>query len=132
MNSSEYGNYSEYGRHNDVERYLWAAYHLVILLSSLIGDTLILYASFQKDAFKLNNFLVAVLQHIAVSDLLLALSTASPRAASLLFNDWVLGNAMCYARVYISYWAYLAGIMFIAVMMPASSLFSSILSQHQI
>ena len=108
--------YTLYGIHNTTERYSWAAYQLFVSLSSLIGDTLILYASFRRDAFKLNEFIVSVLQHIAVSDLLNAFFCFLPTGISLLTNNWILGNAMCYASFYISYWAYPTGIMFIAVM----------------
>ena len=59
-------NYSDikFGLHNNAERYTWAAYQLFVLLSSLIGDTLILAASFQKDAFKINKLIITVIQHI--------------------------------------------------------------------
>ena len=116
MSSDDYGKFTEYGIHIAAERYFWAANHLFVLLSSLIGDNLILYASFQEDALKLNKFIVSVLQHIAVSDLLLAFSCAFPAAASLLTNSWDLGNAMCYASVYVPMIAYSAGNVFIAIM----------------
>ena len=85
MSSDDYGKFTEYGIHIAAERYFWAANHLFVLLSSLIGDNLILYASFQEDALKLNKFIVSVLQHIAVSDLLLAslvLSSTRPSFTS--------------------------------------------------
>ena len=109
-------NYTLYGIQSTAGRYSWAAYNIFVFLSSLIGDTLILYASVYKDAFKLNNFIVSVLQNIAVSDLLLSLTVLLPKATSLLTNYWTLGIAMCYAIVYISFWSYAAGILFIAVM----------------
>ena len=55
-------NYTIYGIHSPAERYLWAAYNLFVFVSSLIGDTLILFATFQKGAFKLNKFIVTVMQ----------------------------------------------------------------------
>ena len=109
-------NYTLYGIQSTTERCSWAAYHLFVLLSSLIGDSLILYASFRRDAFKLNEFIISVLQHLAVSDLLIAFSGALPIAISLIKNLWVLGNALCYASVYISFQVYPAGIIFISVM----------------
>ena len=115
MNVSNYP-INQKGIHSPTERYSWAAYKLFVLLSSLIGDTLILYASFRRDAFKLNDFIVSVLQHIAFSDLLLAALRAFPTAIALLNNSWVLGNAMCYTSFYISYWAYPIGNTLIAVM----------------
>ena len=75
--------------HSDVQRYFWAAYHLFVFLSSLIGDSLILYSSFQKDAFKLNRLLVMVIRHIAVSDLTYAMFSVLPSAIALISDSWV-------------------------------------------
>ena len=111
-------NYSDikFGMHNNAERYFWASYHLFGVLSSIIGDTLILFASFQKDAFKINKILVTVIQHIAVSDLTYTVSTVGPAAISLLANSWVLGKALCYTRVYFGYFGFPAGMSLIAVL----------------
>lgn len=84
---------------SDAERYFWFSYHIFVLLSSLIGDTLILAASFHKDAFKVNTSILITIQHIAVCDLAMALFVVLPGAVSLLANSWVLGNGMCYNSV---------------------------------
>ena len=111
-------NYSdiEFGMHKNAERYFWASYVIFGVLSSLIGDTLILIASFHRDAFKINKILVIVIQHIAVSDLLYTISNSSPVAISLLANSWVLGKALCYVSVYVGFFAFPAGMSLIAVL----------------
>ena len=63
----------EYKIHTDEERYAWICYFLIVLLSSFIGDSFVLAASVQPGALKLNKIIVVVLQHIAVSDLILSL-----------------------------------------------------------
>ena len=88
------------GIEDDTERYIWAVYHIIVFLSSLIGDSLILYASF-KDAFKLNKFIVAIIRHIAACDLIFAVFSVLPSAVSLLANSWVLGRFLCVARFYL-------------------------------
>ncbi|XP_063688038.1 galanin receptor 2a-like [Bolinopsis microptera] len=108
-------NISIFGIHSDAERYTWAAYCLFVLLSSLIGDTLILYAS-THNVFKLNKFIVKVIQHIAVCDLVYAVTAVFPAATSLIANSWVLGDALCYGRVYTSYYIYTVGMALIAVL----------------
>ena len=50
-------------------RYFWAGYLLFVLISSLIGDTIILLASTRYQALRLNKCVVVVLQHIAVCDI---------------------------------------------------------------
>ena len=109
-------NYTVFEIHSTAERYSWAAYHLFVLLSSLIGDTLILYATFQKDAYKLHTFLVTVIQYIAVSDLAYAMTGVLPGSLALIANTWVLGDTMCYVVVYGRYLSYLSGMCLIAVL----------------
>ena len=74
------------------ERYLLTSYLLIVLLSSLIGDTIILIASVRYNAIKLNKFLVIVMQHIAVCDLLLAISFIFPTIVSLIVDRWIFGD----------------------------------------
>ena len=59
-------------------------YLLFVFLSSLIGDTLILVASIRYNAIKLNKFLIVVMQHIAVCDLLRAIGFILPSMISLI------------------------------------------------
>ena len=101
---------------NNVERYAWAAYLLFVFLSSLIGDTLILIASFNKNAFKMNIFLVTIIQHIAIADLSYTLFDVFPALISLLANSWILGENFCHVRVYIAHYVFPAGICMIALL----------------
>ena len=102
------------GIEDDTERYIWAVYHIIVFLSSIIGDSLILYASFQQDAFKLNKFILSIIRHIAACDLIYAVSSVLPSAVSLLANSWVLGRVLCVARFYLGYFSYITGIYLIA------------------
>ena len=110
------------GIQNNVERYFWASYFLFGLLSSLIGDTLILIASFQRDAFKINKLLVTIIQHIAISDLGNALNFLLPTTISLLANAWILGDGWCYFALYALYFLYPAGMSLIAVLTTSKCL----------
>ena len=107
---------------NDTERYIWAAYFLFGLLSSLIGDTLILIATFRRDTFKLNKLLVTIIQHVAISDLANAINFLLPTAISLLANAWVLGEALCHYALYTLYSLYPAGMSLIAVLTTSKCL----------
>ena len=111
-------NYSDikFGLQDNKERYIWAGYQLFVLISSLIGDTLILAASFQKDAFKINKLIVTVIQHIAVSDLVNSISYALPIAISLLANSWVLGKTICNIQAYLVYFINPVSMCLIAVL----------------
>ena len=71
-------NYTVFGMHGTAERFSWVAFHIFVLLSSLFGDSLILYASVQEGAIKLNKLIVTVMQYIAVSDLVYTIAGVLP------------------------------------------------------
>ena len=105
-----------FGFHSDAERYSWAAYNIIVSLCSLFGDALILYASFQRDAFQVHKFTVTVMQYIAVADMACAITRCLPTAVSLIANTWVLGDALCYATDYLNRYSFVMGMCLIAVM----------------
>ena len=94
MNSTNYTD-PLFAIQNSAERYFWTIYHVFILLSSLFGDSLILFASFQKDAFKLHSFIVVVIRYIAVCDIGQSIFTVIPRTLSLITNSWIFSDALC-------------------------------------
>ena len=108
--------HTSFGTDSDAERYLWLAYHIFVLLSTLIGDTLILYASLQKNALKVHAFIVTTMQHIAVSDLAVVILRILPRIISLISNSWVLGDSLCSFSAYSNPVLFYAGTSFIAVL----------------
>ena len=109
-------NYTEYGIHNTGERCFWIIYLLIVLLSSLIGDTVILIASIKYNAIKLNKFLVTIMQHIAVCDILTSLSFVLPTMISLIANRWVLGEVLAYFNVYFQYYSTQGGTLLICTL----------------
>ena len=109
-------NYTDFGIHSNNERYFWAVYHAFVFLSSLIGDTLILYGSSQRNAFRLNKFILTVMQHIALTDLACAICNVLPKCVSLLANAWVMGETICYGRAFLGRLFYVVGIWLIAVL----------------
>ena len=102
------------GIEDDTERQIWAVYHIFVFLSSIIGDSLILYASFQRDAFKLNKFILSIIRHIAACDLIYAVSSVLPSAVSLIANFWVLGRFLRVARFHLANFSYVSGLYLIA------------------
>ena len=89
---------------------------LFLALSSLIGDTVILVASRNRENFRLNKFLVAIMQHIAVCDISVSIIMILPTAVSLLADAWVLGDVLCCVQPYISYYFYSVNLSLICVL----------------
>ena len=101
---------------SDAERYFWAGYQLFVAISSILGDTVILLASRNRDSFRLNKFLVTIMQHIAVCDISVSITHILPSAISLIADSWVLGEALCYAKPYLGYYFYPANMSLICVL----------------
>ena len=83
-----------YGIQDNRERYALISWCIAVVVSSLIGDSLILLGTIKFGAIKLHKVLVAVIQHLAVCDLLLAIFNVSLRTVALVADDWVLGQFM--------------------------------------
>ena len=58
-------------------------FNLVVLLSSLIGDTTILIGIIRYNAIKLNKAVVTVILHLAVNDLMQAMFVVLPQTISI-------------------------------------------------
>ena len=104
----ENSNMEELEKPKSWELSLLLGYHVLCLVSSLIGDTVILIATRTKDAFKLNKHLVAVIQHLAIIDLALCLAWILPNIlnmASLVgWNHWLLDNEIfCQIKMILLY-----------------------------
>ena len=84
------------------ERVFWIVYNLFIVISSLIGDTTILFATIKYNAVKLHKVIVAIIQHLAVCDLLQSLLRVTPIIISLVADHWILGQFMCVLQEQIS------------------------------
>ena len=101
---------------NPAERFTWVLFFVIVLISSLIGDSLILIASIRYNAFKLNKLIVVVIQHIAVCDLISSLVFVFPTMVSLAANKWVLGETFAYFMVFPNFHAYQASGFLISIL----------------
>ena len=85
------------GLHDDSgERYIWILFNTLVLLSSLLGDTLILYGTTRHNAITLHRVVVVIIQHLAVCDIFLAVFRVFPTVVSLITDRWVFGTSLCY------------------------------------
>jgi hypothetical protein len=104
LSHPNYGNMSLYEVKSDAVRHAWILYYLVVILSSLIGDTIILIASTKYSALKLHHFIITLMQHIAVCDLAVCTFWVLPRFLSLITNRWILGEKLCTVQPYVMYY----------------------------
>jgi hypothetical protein len=116
LRDHEYSNRTVYGIEIKPIRYIWAGYYLFVILSSLIGDTAILIASIKYKAFKLQRTIVVIIEHIAVCDLMVTVTTAIPSFVSVTMNEYVFGNFLCYSSFYFGYYLHGTALLFICNM----------------
>ena len=112
----EYGNKTAYGIKSDSIRYTWAGYYLIVIASSLMGDTTILIASIKNKALKLHRVIIVVIQHIAFCDLIVSATDILPRIVSAISDKWVLGNFFCYLLSYARYYSNATSVFLICAM----------------
>ena len=98
-------NYTDYGLHRDAGKYFWCSYQTAVLISSIMGNSIILVASTRYNALRLNKCIVAVLQHIAVCDLVACFGYVLPTLISLIANQWVLGDVIAHIHLYLDYFS---------------------------
>ena len=100
-----YSNKTTFGIRSNVERYTWIGYYLVVMLSSVGGDTIILLTSivYKTKAFRLHESIVVIIQHLAVCDLMVSLTWTFPRVVSLMAGKWALGSSLCNIQPYSMY-----------------------------
>ena len=111
-----YSNKTIYGIKSDAARYTWAGYYLFILISSLVGDTIILIASLKYRAFNLHKVIIVIIQHIALCDLMVTIMAVVPTIVFLISNEWMFGDFLCYLSTYTRYYCYLTSILLICNM----------------
>ena len=93
------------GIQNDTLRYAYIAYLLFVMLSSLIGDSLVLVGTLKYQAMKIHSFLVVIIQHIALVDILTCITYVLPQITYyMLSNRWVLGHLFCQANSVASFY----------------------------
>ena len=73
--SYNYSNYTRFGMKSEAGRYTLVVWYVLVILCSLLGDTVILLTSVRYRAFQLHRVVVSFIQHIAVC-----------ACSSLLFN----------------------------------------------
>ena len=104
------------------QRYIWSTYLLFLALSSLIGDTVILVVSRNRKNFRLNKFLVAIMQHIALCDISVSIVMILPTAVSMIADAWVLGEELCFAVPYLCAYFYLSNMSLICALVAGKFL----------
>ena len=112
----EDSNKTKYGIESDAERYCWAGFYLFVIFSSLIGDSIILVSSIKHKAIKLHKVMVAIIQHLAVCDLMVVTSHVIPKFISIISNRWMLGESLGYVLATVPYYFNTASNLLISTM----------------
>ena len=102
--SKNYSDKATFGIKDGLTRYTWTTYCIFIFLASLIGDITILIAAIKYQAFKLHKFIVVIMEHIAVCDLMISFFDVLARIIALIANKWVMGQLCCLIVAYSRYY----------------------------
>ena len=119
--SYNYSNYTRFGMKSEAGRYTLVVWYVLVILCSLLGDTVILLTSVRYRAFQLHRVVVSFIQHIAVCDLFLSAVQLIPNVVSLVANHQVSSDTMCIVRFSGSFYGNTASL-FLVSSMAASKL----------
>ena len=87
---------------NYAEQITWLVFNLIILLTTILGDTSVLIGAIKYNAIQQHSVIVAVIQHLAVLDLGAALFVILPSIQVLVTNTWNLGKFLCHINANVS------------------------------
>lgn len=97
------------GIDNTSERFILFSWCLVVLVTSLVGDTIVLVASIRYNAIKLaNKVIVVVIQHLAVCNLIVAVLRLLPTTVAIAIDDWVIGEMLGHVQFHVSNYCFTA------------------------
>ena len=77
---------------------------MFVIISSLIGDSLILIGSIKYRAFRLHKVVVTFIQHMAICDLVKTLSDVMPNMISSIYKSGGQNKLLMYARFFLTYY----------------------------
>ena len=95
-------NKTEFGIQHSSERYLWISFNVLVVISSLVGDSIILSASLNHTAIKLHKLIIAIIQHLAVSDLVQNVLKVVPQIIALVADAWILPPSFCHGQYHVT------------------------------
>ena len=78
------------------ERIALTLWGITVIVTSLLGDSIVLLATTRYRAIKLHRVLVTLLQHLAISNLLQTLFRVLPVTPTFTTDTWVMGTLLCH------------------------------------
>lgn len=91
-------------------------WYIFCLLSTVIGDSLILIGTIHFRAIRLNTVIVRFIQNLAVCDLIAAIMYVIPCIVALIADQWILGRLFCAITAFSSFLFLPAGCFLIMAM----------------
>ena len=92
-----------FGIKDNSERYPLAMWLMTVVITSLIGDTIILIGTIKYKAIKQHKAIVATIQHMAIYDLLLCVLRVFPSGVAVIADRWVFGETFCHIEENVKY-----------------------------
>ena len=81
--------------HADGESILWVVFLTVGNLIGLVGNSLVIFASFKYGTFKMDGATIVFVRQLAISDIIFILMYPVPITTTHIAHTWVLGDVMC-------------------------------------
>ena len=88
---------------NTAELVIWGTINVIILLTTIPGDTLVLIGTIKYNAIRQHKVIVAIIQHLAVLDIGAAVFLVLPTIQVMITGSWEFGMFLCHvnAQIYL-------------------------------
>lgn len=98
---------------HQAERYFLIVWCFLVLLGSLVGNSIILLATVNSKTIRLDKASIVLIKNIAVSDMMMGMVGVHPVLASLIHGTWPYGTAFCYIFHYVQVPFYVSAVFLI-------------------
>ena len=98
------------------QRHTWMSWQICIVISSLLGNTTILFSSIRYRALRIHRMIVVYMEQLAICDYMFSACIILPSAVCVVKDKWVFGQFYCVLSVYISYYFYTASMLLVGAM----------------
>ena len=98
------------------QRHTWMSWQIFIVISSILGNTTILFSSIRYRALRIHRMIVVYMEQLAICDYMFSACIILPSAVCVVKNKWVFGRFYCALSVYISYYFYTASMLLVGAM----------------
>ena len=114
--SPDFSNIITFRLLSDRERYTWAGFLIMVVLVSLLANTIILVGSIKYRAIKVHRMIITYIEQMAICHYMFTACIILPSSVCAIQDKWIFGRMYCVFSVYILNYFYSVNMLLICGM----------------